>query len=1140
MVKTIQVSGFPSSVSAEQAKEFLENHVGKNKVVALKIRQFKSGASRAYVIVQFESERDAEGLLNYGSTIWYGRSYLKIREMEKDIIPKPRTYLQTIEPIELNFGCQVSRDKFMVLWRGRNVRLNVGFGLRKLYFYVIHHYREYKVELTYENIWQIQQCHQRGLSSKYLLIQLLGAPRIFKKLESSSEDIFGDPLQNYFKEAQDDQYVRTTDFTGSRCIGQSSGLCMEVPLSYSLSYFKENFPYYEEKKEPLILEHGISFCADGQFVPLVAPIRGVDLPFAIFFKVNMLVQNGCLAGPTLGTNFFQLLDPRKVDIACIELSLEKLLYLKECCYDPVSWLTQQYRKYSNSKKPPKDPSISLDGGLVYIRRVQVTPCKVYFCGPEVNVSNRVLRMVRGDIDDFVRVSFVDEDLEKLYSTDLSPRVLCGSEGRQTAIYHRILSTLENGIVIGNKHFEFLAFSSSQLRENSLWMFASRPGLSAAQIRERLGDFSQIKNVAKYAARLGQSLSSSTETFTVERHETEVIPDVEIGFGPNKYVFSDGIGKISSEFAQKVALKCVRDDYLPSAFQIRYGGYKGVVAIDPTSTMKLSLRKSMCKYESEETKLDVLSYSKYQPCFLNRQLISLLSTLGVKDYAFERKQKEAVDRLDAILTDPLIAREALDQMSPGENSNILKHMIGCGYKPDAEPYLSMMLQVFRSTKLLELRTKSRIFIPDGRSLMGCLDETRTLEYGQVFLQVSSSAVVNNYDLLWPDSVSYGGSERDTRVIKGRVVVAKNPCLHPGDVRVLWAMDVPALHHMVDCVVFPQKGKRPHPNECSGSDLDGDIYFASWDPDLIPPRLVEPMNYTPARAQVLDHEVTIEEVQEYFTNYIVNDSLGIIANAHTVFADREQGKAMSEPCIELARLFSIAVDFNKTGVPAVIPQHLYAKEYPDFMEKADKPTYVSPNVIGKLFREVKDRAPHSCSIRSFTRDVARRSYDLDMEYPGFEDHLDDAYYYKSQYDFKLGNLMDYYGIKSEAEILSGNIMKMSRSFNKRKDADSISVAVRALRKEARSWLNIRGGDWSGTVYDHDEFYAKASAWYHVTYHPSYWGSNDDGMKRGHLISFPWCVYEKLVYIKKQKASIRRRTDRAHQTSLEDQFSRTLSLF
>ncbi|KAE8699069.1 hypothetical protein F3Y22_tig00110597pilonHSYRG01402 [Hibiscus syriacus] len=105
------------------------------------------------------------------------------------------------------------------------------------------------------------------------------------------------------------------------------------------------------------------------------------------------------------------------------------------------------------------------------------------------------------------------------------------------------------------------------------------------------------------------------------------------------------------------------------------------------------------------------------------------------------------------------------------------------------------------------------------MMGCLDETRTLNYGQVFVQFSGSR-----------------SNSRRSIVKGKVVVARNPCLHPGDVLVLRDIDVPDLHHMVDCVVFPQKGSRPHPNESSGGDLDGDIYFVCWDPDLIPSKQI----------------------------------------------------------------------------------------------------------------------------------------------------------------------------------------------------------------------------------------------------------------------------------------------------------------
>ena len=545
------------------------------------------------------------------------------------------------------------------------------------------------------------------------------------------------------------------------------------------------------------LETGVPLSSNSGLVPIVTPPRGIEIPYDILFKVNSLVQHGCLAGPVLHYDFYHLVDPGRMKLEFIEHALEKIHHSKEFCYEPTKWLRDEYRRYFASRNPPRSPVLSLDNGLVYVRKVQVTPCKVYFCGPEVNVSNRVLRHFHEYIDNFLRVSFVDEELEKLYSTDLSPRT---SENRKTGIYTRILSILRNGIIIGDKKFEFLAFSSSQLRENSLWMFApTTTGCTAAYIREWLGNFRNIRNVAKYAARLGQSFGSSTETLSVSRHKIEVIPDVEVTHGGIHYVFSDGIGKISLEFARKVAEKCGYDS-TPSAFQIRYGGYKGVVAVDPTSSVKLSLRKSMCKYDSDNTKLDVLGRSKFQPCYLNRQLITLLSTLGVKDNAFEKKQEEVVNQLNAIITDSLKAWEALDLMYAGEITNILKEMLSCGYKPNVEPFLSMMLQTFRASKLSELRRKTRIVIPNGRAMMGCLDETRTLEYGQVFVQFSN----NRHRSLSGDSSSCGSAR--SHVVTGKVVVAKNPCLHPGDVRVLMAVDVPALDHMVDCVVFPQKGIR----------------------------------------------------------------------------------------------------------------------------------------------------------------------------------------------------------------------------------------------------------------------------------------------------------------------------------------------
>ncbi|KAJ4705775.1 RNA-dependent RNA polymerase [Melia azedarach] len=1078
MAKMIKLFGFTSMESPQVVKEFLEGHTGEGTVSDVQVGQ-EQGA-RAHAIVEFATNEAAELIKSKAAAsrrLWFGNSYLKASVMNSDGA-EPKRRIHKFENLKLNFGCQISKENFSVLWSHGDVSVRLCSDLRKFEFFLSYASADYKLELSYENIWQIKLRHPCGQSVKYLIIQLFGAPQIYER---------------------DLHWVREVDFTPSSCIGQASAICLELPRKAHVPKALNDFFNYEEIHGKFTLQIGSPFSCNSSLVPVINPPEGIELPFKILFKINSLVQHGYLPGPALDAKFFRLVDPSKMKMAHIEHALENLFHLRECCYEPVSWLREQYRKYFTSDQYSSSPAVGLDDdGLVYINKVLVTPSKVYFCGPEISLSNRVVRSYPEEIDSFLRVSFVDEDKDKLYSTVLTARISSTDEERRTGVYERILSTLRNGIVIGDKKFETLGFSNSQLKENSLWMFASRPGLTAADIRDKMGDFREIKNVAKYAARLGQSFGSSRKALHVDSSEMEVIPDIETEKDGITYNFSDGIGKISAELAEIVAGRCGYTNYTPSAFQIRYCGYKGVVAVDPTSSTKLSLRKSMCKYKSDSTSLDILGHSKYQQCFLNRQLITLLSTLGVNDDVFERKQRDGVAQLDAILTDRAKAYEALELMSLGENTHVLKELLMCGYKPDSEPFLSMMLQTFRASNLLELRTRTRIFVQNGRAMMGCLDETGTLEYGQVFIQYSS----NN-------------QSGQLNILRQNVVVAKNPCLHPGDMRVLSAVDVPALHHMKDCVVFPAKGERPHTNECSGSDLDGDIYFVCWDLDLIPPLQFPPMDYSPAPERVLDRDVTVEDVQEYFVDYIVNDSLGIICNAHVAFADSEPDKGMGTKCLELSKLSSIAVDFSKTGVAANIPGRLRVKEYPDFMEKQDKKSYDSQRVIGKLYREVKDIAPTTATIKSFTKEVALQSYDPDMEVEGFREYISDAFKYKTQYDNRLGNLMDYYGIKSEAEIISGCIMEMAKSFDKKRDLEDITFAIRSLRKEARAWFNKKK---TNSDSNPDDAYAKASAWYYVTYHQSYWGRyKEEGMNRDHFLSFPWCIHDKLMEIKRGKQSI-----------------------
>lgn len=74
----------------------------------------------------------------------------------------------------------------------------------------------------------------------------------------------------------------------------------------------------------------------------------------------------------------------------------------------------------------------------------------------------------------------------------------------TEMYEHIKQILIKGVTICNRNYEFLAFSSSQLREHSCWMFASiRDGVTADTIREWMGDFRNVRPVAKLAARVSK-------------------------------------------------------------------------------------------------------------------------------------------------------------------------------------------------------------------------------------------------------------------------------------------------------------------------------------------------------------------------------------------------------------------------------------------------------------------------------------------------------------------------------------------------------------------------------------------------------------------------------------------------------------
>ena len=190
------------------------------------------------------------------------------------------------------------------------------------------------------------------------------------------------------------------------------------------------------------------------------------------------------------------------------------------------------------------------------------------------------------------------------------------------------------------------------------------------------------------------------------------------------------------------------------------------------------------------------------------------------------------------------------------------------------------------------------------------------------------------------------------------MTKNPCLWPGDVRRFEAVFNPKLEAcMRDVIVFPIKGKRPHSNEMSGSDLDGDQYWVYWGGRFRIEKNTEPLSYKGADKMdipSIDREKMIEHIIGSFEAGIM---LGMIANTHTVAADKHEQHSFADPCKQLAELFALAVDSPKTGKfiekEALRPfQKEYCRTWPRYMKKFCEPTSNSTSIQEKLFVKAAD--------------------------------------------------------------------------------------------------------------------------------------------------------------------------------------------
>jgi RNA-dependent RNA polymerase len=664
----------------------------------------------------------------------------------------------------------------------------------------------------------------------------------------------------------------------------------------------------------------------------------VNLSFPVRYQLEACVSNGFLKEHTITRDFLEYLD--SMDDAQAITLLEKVTDKQRAYSDPMDI-------FSIRLKPQitKIPTY-----CIFSRSANITPTTIHVNSPMVETSNRIIRKHAADVDRFIRVKFTDEKKEgRLYRQ---------YDDRSDAVFDRITRAMNNGIVIAGRYYEFLAFGNSQFREHGAYFYAPTDSKSAEDIRKSMGQFDHIKTAAKFGARLGQCFSTTRAIKTINV-KIDKIEDIE----RNAYTFTDGVGRISpllaSMAAQELGFPNAFNDP-PSLYQFRLGGCKGVLALDPKiSGSVVHIRPSQYKFEARNVGLEIIRASALAVACFNRQLIIILSTLGVPDFMFIRKQQQMVNELEQATKDEHVALKKLQyNIDMNQTTLTMAGMILDGFMAHKDPFMISLLQLWRAYHIKFLKEKARINLEDGAFVLGCIDETATLRGHFDEPQSRKDATKEEKLATLPEiflRISDTTKKGHYKVIEGVCVLARNPSLHAGDVRVVQAVDVPALHHLKDVVVLPQTGDRDIANMCSGGDLDGDDYIVIWDTSFIPEIINEPpMDFTPEKPTDSEEPVTVKDITDFFVTYIKNDSLPQIATAHLAQADFNAEGVRSEVCLELAKLHSQAVDYPKSGIPAKMGHELRPRKWPHFQESKNRPLhkiYRSKKILGMLYDQVE---------------------------------------------------------------------------------------------------------------------------------------------------------------------------------------------
>ena len=280
-------------------------------------------------------------------------------------------------------------------------------------------------------------------------------------------------------------WSRCGDWTGDHNVfGQF--LVYRLVLKENLQSVKKALTAIDENLQDCPVKYKSPHPLDETMDEVIYPL----LPFKINFKLECLLSHNVLTvrevfESNLRSKLLGIIEEKSVDLAWLCLKQLLVYYRDQYNRRPISYFDEILEFSKNDYtlwRPNKE-----NARYALVNHATVTPTKIVYEGPIYETSNRILREFSQHTDRFLRVRFAEENLDKLFAV----------ENMRYVYEDRVLEILKCGFRCAGRHYEFLAFSSSGLREHACWFVAADGDFSAASIRAWMGDFSDIRSPGKH-------------------------------------------------------------------------------------------------------------------------------------------------------------------------------------------------------------------------------------------------------------------------------------------------------------------------------------------------------------------------------------------------------------------------------------------------------------------------------------------------------------------------------------------------------------------------------------------------------------------------------------------------------------------